>query len=455
VRGGRRVTAGLVDQGVIALANAGNTVLALVLLSRARSGTMLLTLSLAYLVMYINRAFVGDVLLALASRYDGDRRDRLVRNGLAAAAALGAAAAAVLLAVWVVWPRGGKIDLRDLVWIAPFLPIILVHDTGRFSYLADRRPERALMIDLTWVGTQALAVIAMMLLGLTGAGGLFVCWGIGAAAGATLFLARTGHRPWRGRPQRWLAETRHLSGWFTATALVGQLQVQAVGFIVSGQLSRSDLSGLRGGQVALIQPVQNFITAVQGLVVPRASRMARDAARLPGAEGAAAGASLRRLTRLLALAFTGLAVVMVAVMWPVASLVLTHFHKFSDIAPLALPMSLQAAIYVVQVPFTAALRAMHRARMLFLQYVIFTVVSLTGLVIGAHRSGLEGASWGLTTGAAVGLALMIILYRFSLRWLGTAEPDRFEQAEAADLIDTPTGNVPAQGAAEATTSGTL
>jgi O-antigen/teichoic acid export membrane protein len=428
------VTAGLADQFIIACANAGNTVLALALLSLHRSGVMILSLGLAYFVMFINRAFVGDVLLALASRYEGERRDRLVRNGLAAAVGTGAVAAVVLLVVWAVWPRGGKTDLEDLVWIAPFLPVLLLHDTGRFTYLADRRPDKALAIDLVWVGTQALAVVVMVFTGLTSAGGLMVCWGVGAAAGATVFLLRTGYRPWQGKATRWAAETRQLSGWFTATALIGQLQVQAVGFIVTGQLSPTALSALRGGQVALIQPIQNFLMAVQGLVVPRGSRLARDAARLPGAEGEQAGAALRRLTRLLVLAFTGLAVLVVAVMWPLAELVLIKVHKFAGIAPLALPLSLQAAIYLVQLPFTAALRAMHRARMLFVQYLVFTSVSLTGLVVGARTAGLQGAAWGLTLGAASGLATMAGLYWYSLRWLGQMEPDRFEETETSVAV---------------------
>jgi O-antigen/teichoic acid export membrane protein len=435
-RSARWVTAGLADQFVMACANAGNTVLALVLLKREPAGIMILALTLAYVVMYLNRAFVGDVLLALASRYDGTRRDRLVRNGLAAAVGIGAIAAVVLLVLWAVWPRDGKIDLRDLVWVAPFLPVILLHDTGRCSYLADRQPAKALVIDLVWVGTQAVAVAVMLFAGVRTAGGLFICWGLGAAAGATVFLLRSGQRPWRGKPLQWVAETRHLSGWFTATALIGQFQVVAISFIVSGQLSQRDLSGLRGAQTALINPVQNFLMAVQSLVVPRASRLARDAGGLADDDREQAAASLRRLTRLLALAFAGLAVVMIAVMWPLAELVLVRIPKFADIAPLALPMSLQAGIYLVQLPFTAALRAMHRARALLLQYVVFTAVSLTGLVIGARTAALEGAAWGLTIGAAAGLVAMVGLYWYSLRFLGQVEPDGFEDAEEAAIVPT-------------------
>jgi hypothetical protein len=432
VRSGRArwVTAGLADQVVIASANAANVLLALALLSRFRAGVMLLALGLAYLVMGIGRAFVGEVLLALASRYDGERRDRLVRQGLGTAATLGVVAAAVLLLVWFSWPYGGDLDLRDLVWVAPFLPAILLHDAGRYSYLAAQEPARALVIDLVWVSVQGLAVAVMIGAGLTSAGGLFVCWGLGACVGASVFLWRSGMR--LGDPRRWFPATRHLSGWFTATALIGQFQVQAVGFLVAGQLSARELSGLRGAQTALLQPVQNLNTALMGLLVPRASRLAGDATRLDGDEAAAAGAALRRQTRLLALTFAGLAAVMVAVVVPLARLLLTHVPKFSDIAPLALPMSLQAGIYLVQLPFTSAMRGMHRARMLFVQYAIFTTSSLTGLVIGAQLGRLAGAAWGLTAGSTVGLVTMVGLYVYSLRWLGDRNADRFK-AEG-DLI---------------------
>ncbi|MGC9667098.1 hypothetical protein ACNTMW_11150 [Planosporangium sp. 12N6] len=433
MRGARWVGAGLADQFVVACANAGNTVLALLVLDRDRSGIMLQSLALAYVVMFLNRAFVGDVLLTLASRYEGERRDRLVRNGLATAVMFAAAAAVVLLAAWAFWPRSADVNLTDLVWVAPFLPFLLLQDTGRFSYLADRRPGEALVVDLVAVGTQAACVAVMLLAGQRGAGGLFMSWGIGAAAGAAVFLLRTGLRPWRGRPLRWFAETRQLSGWFTATAIIGQFQVLAVTFLVSHQLSSVAFSGLRAAQTALVQPVQNFLMAVQGLVVPRASRLAGDAGRLPVAEGAQAAAALRRLTVKLVLAFTGLAVVTVLVAWPLAAFVLVRFAKFADIEPLALPMALQSGIYMVQLPFTAALRAMHRARMLFAQYVLFTTVSLAGLVVGAGAGGLVGAAWGLTTGAAAGLVAMAGLYWYSLRFLGAAEPERdADEEQAAD-----------------------
>ncbi|HWB37312.1 MAG TPA: hypothetical protein VHA75_14940 [Rugosimonospora sp.] len=412
-RGGARfVTVGLADQVVIALANAGNTLLCLALLDRGRAGVMLLSLGLGYLVIGVNRAFVGEVLLTLASRYDDGRRDRLVRDGAAAALAVAGLAALACLAVGLT-VRGARIDLGDLVWVAPFLPSLLLHDTGRYSYLAARQPQRALVIDAVWVGTQALGVAVLVVSGLASAGGLFVCWGVGATAGATTFLLRSGVRP--GSPRAWFRQTRRLSGWFTATALIGQLQGQAVGFLVTNQLSARELSGLRGAQTALLQPVQNFITAVMGLLVPRTSRLAAEA----GAGAPDAAGRLRRQTRTLALAFACLGVLLVAVVVPVARTILVRLPKFADIAPLALPIAIQPALYLVQLPFAAALRGMHRANLLFVQYAVFTSASLTGLVVGAGADRLPGAAWGLTAGSLTGLAAMIVLYAWAQRRLGS------------------------------------
>jgi O-antigen/teichoic acid export membrane protein len=331
--------------------------------------------------------------------------------------------------VSLLWPRGGDIDLRDLIWVAPFLPMLLLHDTGRYSYLAARRPDQALVIDLIWVSTQGLAVVVMILAGLTSAGGLFVCWGLGATAGAIVFAVRSriAGPGWRsaGGPRRWFAQTRYLSGWFTATALIGQFSVQLASFLVAALLSPRGVSGFRAAQTALLQPVQNFITAMMGLLVPRASRLAGDAARLPGAKGVEAATALRRQTVRLALAFAGLALLMIVIVVPIARTVLVHIPKFADIAPLALPTAIQAGLFLVQLPFTSAMRGMHRAPMLFLQYALFTTSSMSGLAIGAHLNGLPGAVWGLASGAAVGLAVMIGLYAYSLRWLGNADAERF------------------------------
>ncbi len=433
--GARWVTAGLLDQAVIASTNAGTVLLAGLLLDAKSAGVMLLSLTVAYVVVGLNREFVGSVLVAMASRYSGERRDRLVRNGLAAALSVGGLAAVLLIGVWAFWPTSP--DLGDLIWVAPFLPMILLYDTGRYSYLADRRPSQAVVIDLFWVGAQAVAVLTMVVMQSVTAGGLLVAWGLGATAGACVFLFRSGERPWRGDPRRWASETRSLSGWFTTTALIGQIQVLTVTVLVGLMLGEENITGLRLGQVLLLQPIQNFNLAMMGLLVPRASRLAHAAGPgQPAAGGSvAAAAGLRRQTRVLATSFGATALLMVAVVWPVATTALPHVRQFVAVVPLALPISIQAGCYLVQTPFQAALRGMHRARLLFAQYVMFTTVSLTGLVLGALAGRLPGAVWGLTAGSVVGLVVMIGMYLFALRGLGE---------QVADAAVTQAAGVPAE-----------
>jgi O-antigen/teichoic acid export membrane protein len=102
-----------------------------------------------------------------------------------------------------------------------------------------------------------------------------------------------------------------------------------------------------------------------------------------------------------------------------ANLGLSRTDKFADVAPLALPISVQAGLYLVQLPFASALRAMHRPRLLFAQYTIFSVVGLTGLGVGAAMGQLTGAVWGLVFGTFVGLVAM---YRCFVRALATPTP---------------------------------
>src|SRR4051794_31870974 len=275
LRGVRRVGAGLVDQAVMASANAAMTLLPIGLFGAHRAGALVLSISLGYLILAVSREFVGNVLLAQASRLEGAEQTRLVRHGMAAATALGVLGSMVFLLVWAFWRHPvHNADLQDLIWLVPFLPVVLCYDASRYGWFAARAQGRALVHDLVWVGAQALILVGFAVAGALTPGALLASWGLGACAALAFYLLRTGAQPWRGDPRRWIAETRHLSGWFTATALVGQLQVQAVGFLVTGRISQSDLAILRSAQTAFLQPVQNLVTAAMALLVPRSSRLA-------------------------------------------------------------------------------------------------------------------------------------------------------------------------------------
>jgi O-antigen/teichoic acid export membrane protein len=88
--------------------------------------------------------------------------------------------------------------------------------------------------------------------------------------------------------------------------------------------------------------------------------------------------------------------------------------QYRNVAPIAVPVSLQAALYLVQLPFAASLRGMQLARLLFVQYAVFSSASLVGVVVGASQGGLLGAAWGLALGASVGFVTMVAIYLFAI-----------------------------------------
>jgi hypothetical protein len=108
-----------------------------------------------------------------------------------------------------------------------------------------------------------------------------------------------------------------------------------------------------------------------------------------------------------------------AVAVPLAHPLLSWYRSgaYLAVAVIALPIALQACLYLTQIPFTVAMRGMHRARMLFTQYLAYSVATLGGLVLGAVLGGLPGAAWGLMSGAAIGTAVQASFYRVAVRKL--------------------------------------
>jgi len=408
-RGGRRVLAGLADQALVAITSAGTGLLATALLSPAAAGVMLYSVAILFFVQGIGRAFVGDVMLTHVPRFDdaGQRR-RQFENAHATALALAVVAMAVLVTVWLVAPAR---YVGDLIWGVPIVPAVLLQDLCRYTYQTRGLQARALVIDVCWVSVQIAGILVLAVTGHATGGTLIASWGAGAAAGALLFYARTRINPLRGRPLRWLRDTRHLLGWFTATGVLGQVTTLGVGTLVQGILNASAYASLRLVQTLVLQPAQSFVMALNGLLVPRASRFA----------GTGDIAGLRRQTRDLLAVNCAIGVVLVVVAATLASPAL-HWYRhgaYAGAIPIAVPIAAQAWAYLMQIPFTVGIRGMQRGPYLFTQYLIFSVTSLGGLVLGAVRGGLTGAAWGLLAGAVVGLLVQAYLYLRAVRQLSS------------------------------------
>ena len=233
---------------------------------------------------------------------------------------------------------------------------------------------------------QVTGIVVVIVAGWTGSGPLLACWGMGATAAVGLFYLRTGINPLRGNPARWLRDTRHLLGWYTATGLLAQTTTLLIGTLVQGLLTRTAYSGFRVVQMLVLQPAQSLAMALNGLLVPRASQLA----------GRGDLAGLRRQTRGVLAITAGIGLAIVAVAAVAAGPVLrTYKHgDYAGVIPIAVPIALQTLTYLMQVAFTVAIRGMQRGRQIFAQYLVFSTTSLTGLVVGAWQWHLLGAAWG-------------------------------------------------------------
>ncbi|MGH3712072.1 MAG: hypothetical protein ACRDT4_01185 [Micromonosporaceae bacterium] len=399
----RRAVAGLADQAFTAGANAVNGLVAGVLLGPALYGRYVASIGVAFIAVAVARAFIGEVLLTHSARAQGDELRGQVRDASATALMVGLAAAVVAVGIWAL----GFDLLRDLVWLVPFLPVALLADAGRYAFLSQRRPQRSLVITGIALLTQLGIVVGLVLGDAVSAASLLAAWGAGTAVGAVVALFLAYVNPLRGSPRRWLAGTRHLSAWFTGSAILAQLQNWIVLYFVGGFLGHAELGGLRMLQMLVLMPVQNFIWALGGMLVPGYSHLA-EAGDVP---------RIRRRTRGLIGAFALVGVVLVALS-PVGSWLLSLLlPAYGAFGVLVLPIALQAGLYLVQSPLNAALRGLQQARYAFTQYAVFAAVILPASLFGAWYAGVEGAAYGMVAGAVAGGAAACLLYRRALQAL--------------------------------------
>jgi O-antigen/teichoic acid export membrane protein len=410
----KRAIAGLADQAFTAGANAVNGLVAGILLGPAAYGRYVAAIGVAFIAVAVARAFIGEVLLTHTARAQGEAYQRQIRD--ASAAALGAGAVAVVLAI-ALWLVGFDL-MSDLLWVAPFLPAALLSDAGRYAFLSQRRPQRSMTITGVALLVQFGIVAGLYVMDAIGPATLLVAWGIGVTVGAVLAVSLLTVNLFRGRPKRWATETGHLSGWFIASAILAQTQNWAALYFVGGFLGQAELGGLRLLQMLVLMPVQNFIWAVAGMIVPGYSYFAH-------------GGDLRRIrrrTRGLVLVFGAVTLGLVALV-PVGEwLVVRWLPAYAGYTVLIMPIALQAGLYLVQSPFNAALRGMQRARYAFVQYAVFTAVILPASLIGAFTNGVVGAAYGMAVGAAAGCVAAYVCYHRALRDLQrsieTGEPAR-------------------------------
>lgn len=391
--------AGVLDQVLSSGTNFLISLVAARLLAPDRFGSVVLALSVAFVAIAVQRALVGDTLLAYVASSPAERHKTLAHDAMCAATWLGVAAGFTGLAIgWLPFQA-----TCDVGWMAVWLPVVLVQDAFRYLFFCEGEPRRALISDLTWAVAQGIALVIVVVAGWESGPVVLAAWGLGAALGALAagLLARIN--PVRGRPLHWVRETRHLSGWFGAQTAVAQVQAQAVVFLVAGLIGTAAVGGLRAIQLVLVLPLQSLLLAAQSLLVPRMAAMVSQGE----------FEDLARWVSRLATRFslTSGIVAVPAYVWrdPIIETIFgPSFRPYDD---LMLPTGVGAVLIALVTPYIAACRGLQNAKGVFAVQAICAAVTVPAVCLGAIWWDVQGATWGQVVGLVVLLFATTSVYR--------------------------------------------
>ncbi|MFC5061527.1 hypothetical protein [Actinomycetospora atypica] len=387
----RRSVLGVADQVVSSGSNYLTAFLASLVLAPVDFGAFVLAYAVVTVLLAGTRALVGEPLLAHLPSTDPSRRGALGASALSTSLVLGLVGALICL----VGGLSGWSLLAALLVFAPWMPLALAADAARYVLLARRDTARALVVDTVWVVVQLAVLAGVLGWGTWSVGALAAAWGIGAVAAVAVFVGIAPER--LADPRVWWAESRYLSGWFTATSVLGQVQIYLVLLLAGAVLAAVDTAGLRAVQLLVFQPAITLMAALLVLVVPPMASCA--------ATGDLAGLRRARGTALKAMAVIG---VLALLAIPLRDVLLsTFFPRYTAYAVLVAPIAIQTAIGALTVPFQAQIRGFRQGRALFGQQLLQAGALLLCAGVGLAVGGVVGLAWGLTVATAVALAAIV------------------------------------------------
>ncbi|WP_226353223.1 hypothetical protein [Pseudonocardia sp. ICBG601] len=395
---------GISSQLVNAGTNVATVYLASLFLAPDAFGTFAVGFAGVTVVLACARGLIGSSLLVHLPAVEPHRRAPLARSalGLAWWGTLPAVAALLVLAA--------VID-GTLVWLLPGVVFSLVQDVGRSTFLAGGRPGAALTLDSVWAVAQgATLVLGHWAFGQFSAGPvglplLALSWGAGALAGVLALLCLAGVDGLPSPPGPWMRASGDIAGWFTAVAVVAQVELFLVLATVGLVLGPADAGGLRAVQLLVSQPA----TVVLGAMLVLATPTVATAAQGPG--GTSLRTVHRQVVRQVAPVVVGVAVV-AALAGPLMQLL---FPRWSGYAPLALPVALQTGLLAWCMPAMALLNGTRRGRVSLALHLCRSTVVVAGTALGGVLGGAAGAAWALAVVATVVLLGTAAVVRRELR----------------------------------------
>ena len=311
------------------------------------------------------------------------RRD--VGGGVQVAAAFGSLSALALLSLALL----GGIPADIALPLAVSAVFAVPQDFMRYAWIARDRPDRALLLDLTWVVALATIGIALALSGFTPVWAITLAWGGGAAASMLVGLVI---QPAALAAPRYAIDFirvhRRASIGLAGESAANAISANAQPFIATATDDVASAGALRVGQT-LFAPLTTLIAALSPVILRELSIRTRNGSStrpLQWLWAAALTASFVLYTTVIFLIPDSVGIALVGTLWPA-------------IAALLPALAAQALIRPAQSIATLSLRAKKKFRLLLVSSWVLLAPSLLLPFVFGLAWGVGGVAWGIVADA--------------------------------------------------------
>jgi O-antigen/teichoic acid export membrane protein len=395
----RRVSWGVLDQGISSFANFVLGIVAARTLSPEEFGAFSLAFVTFSFIINASRGPSTDPLMVRFSGPDTPAWRRAVHaaSGTALTTGIGIGVVCLTLGLAV----GGDIG-SGFVALAVGLPGILLQDSYRFAFFSRGQGHRAFVNDLLWGILQCGGLVILLSLDRITIATCLLVFGASATTAAAFGWWQLGLAPHITATRWWLVEQRSLAGRYLIenVAIGGARQVRVM--LVGAFAGLVSVGQLRAAEI-LMGPFVILLAGVSQVAVPEARGVVdRDPRRLPRFcvnLGAAQGA--------------------VAALWAVAALVVLPWglgelllkDLWDSAYRLLVPLSFILVLGCFENAAAAGLRALGPARRsLATQLTNATLYVVLG-GLGAAWAGAWGSSWGVVLAMACGQVMWWVQLR--------------------------------------------
>jgi N-acetylglucosaminyldiphosphoundecaprenol N-acetyl-beta-D-mannosaminyltransferase len=351
----------------------------------------------------LHRALITDPLLISTDSRDGE--ESVLGRGVAAELLLGlAAGAAVALIGWALSAAGASTLGGGLVFLAPWLTVLLAQDYWRWVAFNRGEPAKALLNDVVYTVVQVGVLLTAAQAGHRSAAVALGAWGIGAACGMALGLWQFRVRLAFSGGWRYLRQSWPVGRWLAADFGTAYGANQVYQFAVAAILGPVGIGAIRAA-LNLMGPTHVLLYAGGSLGLPESVK----ALERSGTRG------LDRVVRLVSLAAAagvGAYGLVVGILGGklMAWIYGPAFAPFGSLVALA---ALQHVIAAVAWGPNLGLKAAKQTRSLFRVRIVTACVSITSVVLLANSLGIIGAAWGGVVTVAANVSATWFTYH---RW---------------------------------------